>query len=272
MNPIRNVLFLVAGLALAPAAHATTQLDYQVGFGGISYPLGATFFGTVGYGKLLWGPNPMEWLPENGPAKKLGDWKFGFVRVLGNVQTIGISNRAFAEVQFFPISILGLAAGYGVHHRLSKNPNYDCIIEQCKGGLSRSYVRGQFLAGALGAFVLLQARVDQINNSTDSRPFLEETSSLFSSAAQDRLQSTSVMLGYTIDPTWTVTTSWNRQQFQNAGDAGAQNRTLMVNVSRFSGKWNTTLGAGTYDSSHLKNSITFALFIQWMGQRNLGLF
>lgn len=271
---MKTFQILAVTLALTPgfSPSARADWDYNAGFAAFSYPLAATFFGTFGYGKMLWGPNPLEWLPENGPAKKFGDWKFGFVRAFGHAQTLGVSSRAWGEVQFFPVSILGIAAGYGGHYRASKNPNYDCIIESCTGGLSRSYIRGQFVVGALGAFLIAHGRIDDFGNMASTNSFLEDTSSLFATGRKDRLKTTSMMLGYTIDPMWTVSTTWTRQQFSNGGANAAQNRQLTANVSRFSGKWNTTLMAGTFSSSHLKPGFTMGVMIQWMGSRNLGLF
>jgi hypothetical protein len=237
--------------------------DSQASFATRTYPFGAMSSGQVGYGKLLWGPGTSR--DESGSRY----WQYGYVRPSIQVQAIGVTNRVFGEVEFYPISILGFAAGSGFSSRQSNvDAAFDCAIVQCNGTLWRDYVRTQFVAGAWRVFVIGWGRYEKFRTANDQQKFREEGSALVSQPGSDALRSLTGVLGFTINKDWNLGIVLSDQTFIGSQNNN-QNRAFVLN--HFSGPWRWAVGIGDYVSSHQSRGYTANLSITWIGIPSLQL-
>jgi hypothetical protein len=94
------------------------QFDLNYGVQGRSLPsFGAELYADGGYGQLLWGKK------ENNK-----DFLFGLVRPALGASTSAVINSAKAELEIYPISILGFVAGRQIIHSNFDFPFFDCLV------------------------------------------------------------------------------------------------------------------------------------------------
>jgi len=248
---------------------AFAEWDYQAGLSARSVPLAAIVSGSLGYGYLLWGENPLPKLPPIGSATNGAPvWKYGYIRPNVTAQTIGLTNRATAELEVSPISPIAFAIGQGYHGKINYSGQFDCTLVACGSLLSRTFARAQLVLGAGGFFGGLFVRQDWISHTTTDRPFVEESATLLGAPGSDRLQSGTLALGYTISPKWMVGANYTIQRFDISGTSNAN---AFGWVNHIYNQWGFLLGAGSYVSTHQGLSPTIIGMVQVVGARALSL-
>jgi len=140
------------------------QPDLKVGINGRTYPIGAQIVGNLGVSYPLWGDT--------------GAWKYGYVRGGINLMTSGVVNRAGLELQVFPISILGISAGYdtGVRNFIPKW--LDCDRYECVGRVDRKNVRVNLVAAYSGFSFGFLARYEEFKSFASSSKLVYDETTL----------------------------------------------------------------------------------------------
>src|SRR5690606_39253684 len=101
--------------------------DIRLGLNARTYPIGAQITGALGVAYPLWGAT--------------STWKYGYVRAGLNIGTSVVVNRIGGEIQFFPVSIAGITAGYDTGVRNFIPRWLDCNTFECTGRVDRKYLR-----------------------------------------------------------------------------------------------------------------------------------
>jgi hypothetical protein len=150
---------------LAQAGDFGIHPDFKMSFNGRTYPVGAQIAVLPGASKLLWGDS--------------NDWKYGYVRLGLNLYTSAVVNRAGVEFQVFPISILGISAGYDSGTRNFIPRWLDCGLYACTGRVDRRYVRLNLFGAVKKVSFSLMAKFEELKGfQTVDKPLFDEMSLL----------------------------------------------------------------------------------------------
>jgi hypothetical protein len=139
------------------------KFDLSLGLQGRTLPsLGAEIYADSGYNLLLWGKK-----------KNSRDIFYGLLRPSVSFSTSGVINAAKAELEFFPISFLGIAAA-----RQYLNSNYDfpffnCQEVTCTGEFVRNYVEAKMVLGANGWILLSNYKIDTLRSPNSQAPMAD---------------------------------------------------------------------------------------------------
>jgi hypothetical protein len=183
-------------------------------------------------------------------------------------QSAIVMNRMSAELEFFPISIAGIAIGQGFHQRPNFSRQWDCKQEiSCKGWLRRTLVRAQLVAGGAGFFGALIGRREWVTAGDNSRPFGEEGMGVVGKAGKDTLNTTIGVLGYQLRPRWSVGAQVIRC---SATELPNRSVTSLLFVNHLRGSTSYLLGAGTYASDHVSLGFTLAAMFSINEIRSIG--
>lgn len=257
-------------LLLAWDSPARADWDFQYGIMGRSYTLGAVTQANIGHGFLLWGENPLPHLPKVGPRQDGGPpiWKYGYLRPAIYAQSAGVMNRLTAELEFFPISIFGIALGQGIHQRPQFSRQWDCDNAiSCKGWLARTTLRAQMVLGAAGFFAAGVLRKEWISATDNSRPFGDEGMGITGKPGGDRFLTATAVLGYQLRPNWSLGTQMIRCSAELMPNRSV---TSLVFVNHLRGDTSYVLGVGTYLNDYVPIGFTVATLINVNVQRALG--
>ncbi len=173
-----------------PAFASVFVPDLRVGLLGRSYPVGAQLVGSAGLGARIWG--------------RTDQWKYGYARLAFNGATSVVVNRAGVEVQLFPVSILGVSAGYESGVRNFRPRFLDCNAVECEGRVDRAYLRGQLFFGVKGVVLNWNVRYEQLRAYRSERPFFDEMTLLRGRSAGEVVIQHNPILLYRVSPEWKV--------------------------------------------------------------------
>ncbi len=242
--------------------------DYQLMFQGRSYTAGAVGQATIGHWFLLWGQSPLPSLPPVGPAEGGSPgWQFGYIRPVVTLQSAGVMNRATVELEFFPISIFGIAVGQGMHQRPNFSQQFDCKQVSCSGWLSRTSLRGQFVVGAAGLFAGFIVRREWVSSENKTKPFTDEGMGVLGNTGQDSLLTATWALGYQLHPKWAV----GAQVIRGAALTHPNHSlTSALFVNYFRGSTSYIVGGGSYVSDFVRPGFTMVTMIVFNGIRPIG--
>lgn len=254
MNWFRVSALLLSLFSLRAEAH----WDAQSNFGFRSYPAGAMLTAQGGWSHKLWGTSHEE----------PGLWKYGYLRPWLQLQSIGVTSRAAAEIEVFPVSVLGFAAGSALSNRTTDRvDDFNCEWVRCDGGLSRDYLRSIAILGA-GRWVLVgQARYDRFY-SNDARPFREELSALVAKSGSDDLRTLGAALTYKLNENWRAGVLTSAQEFIASG---SRNESLLGLGQWSDGQLRVSISAGTFVSTHQVRGLNIQGQVTWAFKDGLGL-
>jgi hypothetical protein len=261
----RTKIFVSVGMlaaALGGPSKSEAGLDYQFNSAGRTYPIAAFFGGQVGWSEILWG--------ERSPtAVGAPEWRYGYVRPNVQAQTIGLTHRLSAEVEVFPISILGFAVGSNRSIRnLEEYPDFDCKTLVCDGTVNRDHFRVTALSG-VGAWAFVGSwRRDQMYT-RDEREFFDDGTTLKASGRGDR------SIGWVVAASWASSEMWRWGLAQNEqfldGDGQPRNQSVLGFAQRSWGEHRLTLSAGRFESTHQSPGLTLQFGYTYLFQRGPGL-
>ncbi len=236
-------------------------LDYSADGGFQTYPLGSLFSAQAGYGAKIWQA------PESGPADF---WKYGYVRPQIKVDSIFLINRITAELEFYPISLLGFSAGGGVSQRdVQKYKDFDCDALRCRGELTYELIRANLTLGYADFFFNARGTYQKFHSASRTQAFYDEMSYLVGQAGGDDQRSLQILGGQKISDKWSALVAGSFQEFIHTRN---NNAAVLALVNYTEGPWRASFGLGEYRSTHQVANPVAAFVIHWSGPKSLALF
>jgi hypothetical protein len=136
------------------------KFDLATGIQARSLPMiGGEIYAESGFNQLLWGTK-----------KTTQDFKYGLIRPSLGVSTSAVINSAKAELEFFPISFLGIAVGRQYLHSNFDFPFFDCEEVTCQGEFIRNFVETKLALAHKGWIALTNYKVDTLRSPQKDRP------------------------------------------------------------------------------------------------------
>jgi hypothetical protein len=152
-------LILLAHMSL----WAKSSFDLSYGLQGRTLPtLGAELYADAGYNQLLWGKKDTS-----------TDFLYGLIRPSLGVSSSGVINSVKGEIEFFPLSILGLSVGRQYMNSNFEFPFFDCQRVNCKGEYQRNFVESKLVLGYKGWIVMGSYKVDTMLSPSEQMPMAD---------------------------------------------------------------------------------------------------
>lgn len=262
MNNVSFVLCFIALSLISPSfalAKDSLHSDYQVGGVFRSFPIGGLAHANAGASMKIWGD-------EN--AKPF----YGFLRGSGTFRSSGIINSASAELEFFPISFLGITSQLEKSYR---NPfaldTFDCDIVHCQGNLLRKTVGVKGAITVKGYFTLfnLTTTLQEIDKTANDKIFADEMSTLEGSAGKDRRNSLSIVLGKDINDS----TKLGVVLIKHSMTGTSQNSLFRIGIiQKTISKIDWTLGIGSFRTRYDQNVLSGVIQMKYFPEKGLQLF
>lgn len=269
---VRRVIKVFAGIfvilatlspILSQGSEWSPVTDFRVGLNGRTWPIGAQVVGTVGLGQQLWGPSEAR-----DDAGKI-QWRYGYARVAANAATSAVVNRIGAEILIYPVSILGLSAGYDIGTRNFTPRQIDCGPVECNGTITRKYLRLQFLAAAKGFALSLQGRYEELRGPGSQKPIFDEMTLLVGRRDGERVLTWTPALVYKLKPDWQV---GGAALYSRALDTGGDSLLYGPVVGHeVRPELSVLVGVGLNRSPVVHSAITGFFMVQWMLKDGLSI-
>jgi hypothetical protein len=156
------MIYLLLFFSLS-ATFAATKFDASYGVQGRTLPaFGAELYADSGLNFKFWGK-------KNEPKDVL----YGLIRPNVGVSTSGVINSAKAEIEFFPISFIGISAGRQIINSNFDFNFLDCKNIQCQGEFMRNYVESKMVVGYKGWVALGNYKVDTLRSPNNDSPMAD---------------------------------------------------------------------------------------------------
>lgn len=156
---ILTLILLISSTLWGANAHS----DLSVGIQGRTGPsIGAEANLDTGYNLVFWGQKN---------EKK--DVLYGLIRPSLGLSTSGVINAVKGELEFFPISFIGLTVGRQIIHSNYKFSFLKCDEIVCKGEFHRNYVEGKMALGAQGWIAVGHYKVDVVQATNGKLPMAD---------------------------------------------------------------------------------------------------
>ncbi len=149
-----------------------------------------------GLTQVLWGD------PETNPI-------FGYVRGSAAARTSGVANGYRAQLEIYPVSLLGLTLGTQGLYRSVDAPGVDCVSYECRGWVQSHYLQIRSVIGFAGNFAQIQYQRDFFEaRATLPIPLFDSMTMLPLVGSGDRARSWTAVLGRNFTPTWAGGALW----------------------------------------------------------------
>jgi hypothetical protein len=153
-----KVALILLGLTTTSILWAKTNFDLFLGAQGRSAPsIGAEVYAESGYNLVWWGEK-----------KQKKDVFYGLIRPSLALSSSGVINSGKAEIEFFPVSFIGFAAGRQLIHSNYEFPFFNCDEVVCKGMYERNFVEAKMALGAKRWVVVAHYKVDVLEAPRDN--------------------------------------------------------------------------------------------------------
>lgn len=242
--------FLFSILALS-RAHAL-EYGYNAGVRSVPQSLSAGFY--IKEGKILW------------DSRSEGNiWKYGYVNVGAEAAIHGFVQ---GEIEFRPISILGITTFASYTSRFYDTKTLRCEEISCRGKLLRSGLKLQLLLGYQDFIFVPSYSVTNTKNDETSKAVADESEFVILSPETDRVVARGAFLGLKQgDAIFGLLT--NHRKAQTSGDES----TFRYLVYKFPPQAEMTMaaGIGTFQSTHAALSGSAFFTVQWAYGQKLGL-
>jgi len=157
------MIYFLLLLSTFTAFSNSTKFDLSGGIQGRTLPsLGAEIYAESGYNFVAWGKKET---PK--------DVLYGLIRPSFAVSSSGVINSIKGEIEFFPISFIGFAAGRQIMHSNYEFPFLDCDRVTCRGEYVRNYVESKMVLGHKGWILLGNYKVDTLQSPNGSHPMAD---------------------------------------------------------------------------------------------------
>lgn len=250
MNHCKCVLIIIA-ILVSTIAQA---MEYGVSGGIRSTPQSLSAGAYVKEGKILWDAR------EGGSI-----WKYGYVNVGAEAAIHGFVQ---GEIEFRPISILGITYFASSTSRFYDTRTLHCEEVNCRGNLLRSGLKLQLLLGFGDYIVVPSYSNTNVRHSEMTKAVSDESEFVLLAPESDRVVARGIFLGKKIDGA-IVGLLANSRKGQATGDE-ANFRYL---VYKFPQKDEMTMaaGLGVFDSTHAASTGSAFFTVQWAYGEKLGL-
>jgi hypothetical protein len=231
------------------------SVDYDVKAVTRTYPVALSFIGTLGYGYKFWGS-------DSGPL-------YGYVRPSLYAQTSGVINGVGAQIDFFPVSFLGLYAGSKVIKRgTDELGSYDCTLTICNGTMNRNYVGLKLGLALKGVFLFIDGKKESAEVKDRLGVFAEETGTLLGQSGGDDLTQVTSILGYEISKKFSLGALVQHSEMEKL-----KNKSIMsLAITRMNFKpWSITIGAGQFHTRQSTDHFTILALFSWTGSKGVQL-
>ena len=239
-------LVLVGLMASSYAAHAGWSGDGLVAYR--SLPQGAAVQADPGFEYRLWGA-------KNSAA----DFEYGYIRLAAPASTSLVVNRIGAQIEIFPISIMGLVVGQSYSSRSVDLDTLPCDQVDCHGRLAKTYFRFH-LVGAYGDLFFRPEWSIENQNFSRETVYGDEGSNLVGTTGGDVLVKSEVLVGYALAPDWKVAFLAARAHMQNVKPS--ENKFWGVigihDFKMFDRSFSATAAIGRYESTFWSPGLTVA--------------
>lgn len=157
------------------ALTAWAKFDLTLGLQGRTLPsLGAEVYADSGYNLVFWGK-------KKGPKDVL----YGLIRPSIGVSSSGVINSVKGEIEFFPISFLGISAGRQFIHSNYDFPFLNCDEVACEGEFRRNWVESKMVLGAKGWIAMGSYKVDTLRGPDNSTPMADWRNVIIGEAGEE---------------------------------------------------------------------------------------
>lgn len=250
------IILLLTLLSFSQSAYS--EVDYKGEALIRTYPSGAFAKGTVGKSFEMW-------------RKKASPVTYGFARVSTNFQTSLFVNSLAAQVDVYPISILGLYGGYSYMSReYNELKAFNCDVVICRTSqLIRKYYGFRMALAYKDLFYMGDTKWSDVEAKDLKGQFGDEQTSLIGQSGGDNaLQSTHV-LGLNIKKNLAIGILAKFNQM----DKTNQRSQMRILFGKYEwGKYSLLAGPGLFKTRAGKEIFTALATIKWTGSKGLLLF
>ena len=248
---IKNLILIFAAFY---ALRSFGQMDYDLRATVRSYPRGLAFQSDVGYAQKIWGND---------------DVMYGYIRSGLNLQSSVVVNYLGAQVDFYPISFLGISFGKTLGHRdYDEFQGFNCETLSCTNSIEKTHL-GVNLALAYKnlKFINFYKKQD-FKNKTPGEFFAEEFSNLVG-FEDDELVTNVSLLGYDINSKLMV----GLLHMYNKMDKTSQRSRMNLFLANYtSGAFTYQLGLGEFYNRNSHRHLSSLFVVKWTGAKGLKLF
>ncbi len=201
-------------------------------YGFRSYPLGTSLDLRLAQAWRIWGR------PEQGP------W-YGFFRPSAEGSTALSYNALSAQLEFFPVSFLGLRSGIQSADNRRDYTAYDCETHRCRGRLYRNFVELEMAVGYRQFFALTQLRQESLKAPAEStKRFVDPALSLSIDPTGEEVFRSTLILGMNWSPSFRIMLLDRRAHI--VGKTDSYSKTQMALISTQRGPWTLSSGLGAF--------------------------
>lgn len=197
LSSIVLISSLVAAEELQSPWDASMDAAYR------SYPSGAALGVQGGWSKMFWGQAQDE-------------YRYGYFRLGGRLQSSGIVNKGEAKISLFPISFWGIEFTYGASHRnLKKMTTLDCSLIYCKGSVQRSKLTSPLYLGFGPVFARLRGEWLWLKSSqSNNKLSADESLTIPFQSEGDQILMGDLLLGYKFNEAYKMMGLFEKAQTQ----------------------------------------------------------
>lgn len=198
-NRFKPGLTISAALAFS-VMHASNALAVETDFGLIALGRLRTPAFIVeaqgGASQVLWGD------PATNPI-------FGYVRASGGARTSGVANGYRAQLELYPVSLLGVTVGTQGLYRSVDAPGVDCARYECRGWVQSHYLQFRSVVGFSGNFAqILYQRDFYEDRPSLAIPLFDSVTLLPLQGTGDHARSWTAVVGRNFAPHWAGGALW----------------------------------------------------------------
>ncbi len=228
-------------------------------FGGLlrSYALGGGVYGNLGYGQKIW--------------ESSSEYMYGYLRPSVFGITSGVINSFGGQIDFYPISFLGVFAGSSYTYRGDTDilAAVDCNNFYCGGNIKRDYFGGRFLFGLGSFFLSSRYRVfkTSLEKGSDTA-FIDELANTIASAGEDTRLETDISTGFNLSKDEKLGVSYRYNLMKNT-ESNTTYIFLFYQIK--SGAFKYTTGAGGFESESGSRHPSFLFTVSYSAIPSIAL-
>ncbi len=246
------LLFTLLLYSLESLAQFDLNLNAQVR----SYSLAGGANMDLGLGLVFWGD------------KKSSPW-YGYLRpsVRGTI-TDGYSAYR-PMIEFFPISFLGVRAGFQEADLRMDHPDFDCVNFKCAQRSRKEFYGANFSMAAGPIFFNADYLREKLIPKIKDRDFISPVYALVFDLNGEEIDTSTGILGFKLSKTTSV---FALGQYMKTVETNKRARFSTLNMGWTFGKVSVSLGAGVFDSELKDRQFSALLNFKWKMLPSVSLF
>jgi hypothetical protein len=221
-----------------------------------SYPLAGTLDVEFGYGILIWGEESSK------------PW-YGYIRPRVQGTAIGRFSAYKYQLDFFPISFLGVRAGREETDLSMEPEDYDCVTYKCAMKTTRDFSGANFTFGIGRFFLNLDYLKEDFQPEVADTDFVVPVYGLAFNLAGEEVETYKAVTGLKLSDLYTV---FFYGQYTKTVDTNKRMRMSAINLLRTGSSFNMFFGGGVFDSDLFSRKLTITAGLRWKISPSLALF